>query len=343
MKRNANIYEVAELAQVSPMTVTRAFNGNAPVAEKTRKKIMEAAEKLDYRPSLFARKLSGGSTNSIGILWSLAPPHSSIRQVRDISLRMYERGYACHVADSLSEEKIVKQCLAEFIDHRVDAVVFQNMHLADHDGTIRNLLKKLPACIMVSNEACPDLPFDQLVIDESKPIHDMMKQFAAAGKKRPAYFFNSYSRKVNLFLKELKEQGFQGGSGSLLQVSLTRNMSNTYHWLAYAEYLEDRYPDRIPFDAFFVSPDEGAAALIHYLKKRGIRVPEDIAVCGINNSDMAEFFDPPIASINREEGKVADAIEQMLMVRLADLQAPRQIRSLSMKYIPRLSAGYNPT
>ncbi len=339
MKQNANIYEVAELAQVSAMTVTRAFSGKAPVAEKTRRKIMEAAEKLNYRPSLFARKLSGGSTNSIGILWSLAPPHSSVRQVRDITIRMYNQGYACHVADSLSDEKIIKQCLGEFIDHRVDAVVLQDVCHVDEDGEITNLMKRLPACLMVVNELYPNLPFDQLVIDESEAIRDLMADFAAAGKKRPAYCFSSHSRKADLFLQELKSQGFQGGAENLLNIIITADMSNDRNWKAYAEYLDKTYPGEIPFDAFFVSTDECAAALIQYLKSRGLRVPEDIAVCGFNNSDISEFFAPPIASISREEEKVADAIEQMLMRRLSDPQAPKQILTLPLKYISRKSAG----
>ncbi len=335
MKRNANIYEVAELAQVSAMTVTRAFSGKAPVAEKTRLKIMEAAEKLNYRPSLFARKLSGGSTNSIGILWSLAPPHSSVRQVRDISIRMYNQGYACHVADSLSDEKIIKQCLGEFIDHRVDAVVLQDVCTPE----IANLLKKLPACLLVAHELYPNLPFDQLFIDESEAIRDLIANFAAAGKKRPAYFFSTPSRKTDTFLQELKKQGLQSGPENLLNVVITVDMSNDHNWRGYAEYLEKTYPDKIPFDAFLTSTDGCAAALIQYLKSRGLRVPEDIAVCGFNNSDISDFFDPPIASISREEEKVADAIEKMLMHRLSNPQAPRQVLTLPMKYISRKSAG----
>ncbi len=339
IRRNANIYEVAELAQVSAMTVTRAFSGNAPVAEKTRRKIMEAAEKLNYRPSLFARKLSGGSTNSIGILWSLAPPHSSVRQVRDISIRMYNQGYACQVADSLSNEKIIRQCLGEFIDHRVDAVVVQDIRHTGADNEILNLLKKLPACIVVVNELHQELPFDQLVIDESHAIRDVLAAFAAAGKKNPAYFYSSHSRKVDIFLRELKRQGFRCGKESLLNITITANMTNDHNWEAYADYLDTTYPEHIPFDAFFVSTDECAAALIQHLKRRGLRIPEDIAVCGMNNSDFSKFFEPPVASISREEEKVADAISGMLMNRLRNPEIARQIQTLYIKYIPRESAG----
>lgn len=339
MKRNANIYEVAELAQVSAMTVTRAFNGKAPVAENTRRKILEAAEKLNYRPSLFARKLSGGSTNSIGILWSLAPPHSSVRQVRDISIHMYKLGYACHVADSLSDPKIIKQCLEEFIDHRVDAVIFQDPGRMEDAESFTGLLKRLPACIIVINKFNPKLPFDQLVIDESGAVRDALKHFAAAGKCNPAYFFSSLSRKKDLFLREMKNQGFAGGEDHLLHVAVSDNMSNAFNWNAYGKYLDDTYPDRIPFDAFLASTDECAAALIRDLKRRGLRVPEDIAVCGFNNSDMSEFFDPPIASISREESRVAGVIENMLVQRLGNPQLRQQVRTLSMKFIPRNSAG----
>jgi LacI family purine nucleotide synthesis repressor len=339
MKRNANIYEVAELAQVSAMTVTRAFSGKGSIAEKTRAKIMEAAEKLNYRPSLFARKLSGGSTNSIGILWSLAPPHSSVRQVRDISVRLYKRGYACHVADSLSDPKIITQCLEEFIDHRVDAVVVQASCSEIASPPFVSLLKRLPACLVIVNEPTPELPFDQLVINEQQAIRDALRHFAKAGKRNPAYFFSSLSRKKDAFLQEMEALGIAGGENNLLHITMSDSMNNRFNWGAYGEYLDKIYPDRIPFDAFLVSTDECAAALISHLKRRGLNVPEDIAVCGFNNSEMSEYFDPPIASVSRSENKVADLIEEMLMKRLANPSLKQQSHTLAMEFIPRASAG----
>lgn len=339
MRRNSNIYEVAKLAQVSAMTVTRAFSGKAPVAEKTRRKIMDAAEKLNYRPNLFASKLRGGSTNSIGLLWSLAPPHSSVRQVRDISIRMYKQGYACHVADSLSDQEVIKQCLEEFIDHRVDAVILQDISHENNPEPFISLLKNLPACILVVNKPDPELPFDQLVIDERPAVRGALEHFARAGKRNPAYFFSSFSRKADLFLEEMNSIGFAGDESHLRHVALSDNLSNYFRWDAYGEYLDRTYPGEIPFDAFLVSTDECAAALIRHLKKRGLRVPEDIAVCGFNNGDMSEYFDPPIASVSREESKVADVIEEMLMKRLDNLQMKQQICTVPMKFIPRDSAG----
>lgn len=337
INRNANIYEVAELAEVSAMTVTRAFNGSAPVAPKTREKIMAAAEKLNYRPSLFARSLRGGSTRSIGILWSLAPPHSSVRQIRDISIRMYGHDYACHIADSLSDPKIITQCLGEFVDRKVDGVVLQDMGRGKLSPEIIKLLKKLPATLIVS-PTVNDIPFDQLILDRRQAISNLLDHFMRAGKKKPAFFFNHYSTFSEIFFQEVSKRGLDADQ-CLQPVNAEINGANNYNWRAYAEYIEKHYPEKIPFDAFCLSTDECAAAMIQYLQERGLRVPEDIAVCGNNNSSMSEFFSPPLASISREEDSVADLVEEMLMGRLENPELPPRTKVISTKFIPRKSAG----
>ncbi len=335
--RHANIYEVAELAQVSAMTVTRAFNGSAPVAPKTREKIMAAAEQLNYRPSLFARSLRGVSTRSVGILWSLAPPHSSVRQVRDISTRMYNHGYACHIADSLSDPKIVTQCLGEFVDRKVDGVVLQTMSHPELSPEIIMLLKKLPAALVVSSSPY-DIPFDQLVIDRRQAVSDLLDHFIRSGKKRPVFFYNRNSAFSEIFLEEMSRRGLDT-TQCLLSVEARAGNGGDYNWRAYAEYVAKHYPDEIPFDAIWLSTDECAAAMVQYLHERGLRVPEDIAVCGNNNSYMSEFFSPPLASISREEGGLADLVEEMLMARLDNPGLPPVVKTISTKFIPRRSAG----
>ena len=60
------------------------------------------------------------------------------------------------------------------------------------------------------------------------------------------------------------------------------------------------------------------------LLKDGRKVPEDIAVCGFNNSYMSEFFTPPIASVRRMESETAELIEQMILARLEDRAMKKQ-------------------
>ena len=72
------------------MTVSRAFSGAAPVAEKTRKRIMDAARELDFRPHPLASGLRGGRTQMIGVLWSLA--RESANLLRAITLDVQDHG-----------------------------------------------------------------------------------------------------------------------------------------------------------------------------------------------------------------------------------------------------------
>ncbi len=82
-----------------------------------------------------------------------------------------------------------------------------------------------------------------------------------------------------------------------------------------------------------------ALALISWLQSNGIRVPDDVAVVGFSNTEMAECLDPPLASVERNDGQLADVIEQVLFARLETPALPPQRREVAMQFIWRESAG----
>ena len=76
IKKNATVHHIAALVGVSPMTVSRALNGNGYVAEATRNRIRTAAESVGYVPNIFAQVLKKTRTNVIGmVVTELRSPH----------------------------------------------------------------------------------------------------------------------------------------------------------------------------------------------------------------------------------------------------------------------------
>ena len=340
-EKNANIYQVAELANVSAMTVARAFSGKAPVAERTRMRILEAAKQIGYRPNLLARGLRGGSTKTIGLLWSLCPPHSSIGQVRDISSRLMKHHYACQVVDSLSDPAIIRHSIGDFVDRRVDGVIFGDLMNMDYDRELIELLKRLPAVLLVVKKHCPELPFDQLVMDEDKSIADIAEHFIRTGRKHLLFLHSSgHESKVNAFRTVLKKYALPCGAGCASDISKRIDWNGAkFNWQVYPACFADQEERYGKYDGVICSTDEGAAVLMKKLLKDGRKVPEDIAVCGFNNSYMSEFFTPPIASVRRMESETAELIEQMILARLEDRAMKKQWKTIHMEFVHRESAG----
>ena len=336
--KRANIYKVAELANVSAMTVTRTFNNSGPVAAKTKAKILKIAAELGYRPNIMAKSLRSGKTNSIGLLWSLSGPHDSLRVVRNISINLMREGYACHIADSLSDPKIIKHCLRDFCARNVDGIIIQLDEGLAQNEEIRNLLGQISNVVIVVPSTI-DFGKDVLVLDRKQSVRDIVDHFAAKGRKKIVYFNSTERMSDNAFLEQLKLHGL---------CTLDKHVFHlTGRWLEKEQLIGDVFLDtlqqasggKITFDAVITSCDEGAVALTNYFIEKGYKVPGDVAVAGFNDSSMASYLRPQLASVNRCDAELAETVTGMLMKRIKNPKMGKQRKLIEMKFVYRESAG----
>jgi DNA-binding LacI/PurR family transcriptional regulator len=107
----------------------------------------------------------------------------------------------------------------------------------------------------------------------------------------------------------------------------------------YRRALDERFSERFPFDAVLCASDEGAAAMIKWLRRRGLNVPGDVAVRGFNGAEWGESMSPPLASVDRRDEAVGTEIDRMVFARLKNPDLPPQRRTIPMRMIWRESAG----
>ena len=211
----------------------------------------------------------------------------------------------------------------------------------DYDRELIELLKRLPAVLLVVKKHCPELPFDQLVVDEDKSIADIAEHFIRTGRKHLLFLHSSgHESKVNAFRTVLKKYALPCGAGCASDISKRIDWNGAkFNWQVYPACFADQEERYGKYDGVICSTDEGAAVLMKKLLKDGRKVPEDIAVCGFNNSYMSEFFTPPIASVRRMESETAELIEQMILARLEDRAMKKQWKTIHMEFVHRESAG----
>jgi DNA-binding LacI/PurR family transcriptional regulator len=337
--RRTNIHRVAKLANVSAMTVTRTFNGSAPVAEKTKAKILKVASELGYRPNIMAQSLRSGKTNSIGLLCSLGGPHDSVGLIRNISIRLMDKGYACHVADSLSDPEIIKQCLADFSSRNIDGLIIELDEKLSENKEIYDLLREISNVIIISAESF-DSRFDVLTVDRTQAIREIVDCFATSGRKKIAFLTGVDRGRERVFIEQVKSYNLPCSNDSVMHIADYNNRDKEEDkWNCFVNVLKDEFEGKTLPDALICSADEGAAAIINYLEKNGCKVPQDIAVAGFNNSALALYFRPPLASVERRNLDVAESVTKMLLNRIKNPALPPQHELLEMKFIHRESAG----
>ena len=332
---SVTISDIAKQLGTSNATVSRALRGDPKVILATRKRVDEAAREMNYQPNLMARGLTGGRTQTVGILWDLATPQPSAEMVRGLATRLEKRNWVANIADTRKDNAVMHSVLNDFQMRGVDAVVLELHASQQFDPTLTAHLQRFSAAVLTGGMA-QDTPIDQVIHQRPAAVGAIADHFVKTGRKRPAVAITEGLARVKTeaFVNRLDRHGICVPPEAILAFAHKNVGANC------REVMNGRYPDgRVPFDAIFCAGDLNALAMISWLQSNGIRVPDDVAVVGFSNTEMAECLYPPLASVERNDGQLADVIEQVLFARLEQPQLPPQRREVAMQFIWRESAG----
>ena len=147
----STIKEVSRRAQVSPATVSRVLNGSAPVANGTKKRVLDAVEKLNYQPNAFARGLVTNRSGGIGVVVNeiSSPYYSGI--VRGIENVIEASGMHLIVSSGHADEKFERKAAGYLLQRRSDALILHLETMSDVEllGWLeQNLPAETPVVIM---------------------------------------------------------------------------------------------------------------------------------------------------------------------------------------------------
>jgi LacI family sucrose operon transcriptional repressor len=344
-KPRVTMQAIAERAGVSRSTVSFVMNGRDQefkIATDTRERVLEAIREFNYQPDAVARVLQGQKTKTIGVLWSLSGYNPIIEMVNRIALMAKRHGYASFLNDHLNDSKETLAALEEFVSRRVDAIVIDADRHILSDTAVLDALNNFEAVVAVSNEFM-DIPFD-LVVHRRDPLYEQAtRHMVSTGRKQFLIVMPDvaiHDLKVEATRKVLEEAGFEPSAlieiryhvdYPVVQPTLVQNRL--------VDTLDTRFPQEVPFDALLCVSDEDAACCMEWLKGRGRRVPEDVAVAGANDTLLGRMLDPPLASGLRHNEEVAEVIEQFLFRRLEDPSIAPQQATVEMEFLCRASAG----
>ena len=339
--RKTSIHDIARNLKVSAMTVTRTFNGSAPVAPKTHKKIMEEAKRLNYYPNALVKGVKGQRTKTAGLIFNAATPETTADNINLIVGELQRNGYTPYIMSVVPRESELKTILENYICQRVDGVIiWSDYPPLPYSKEIAELLKNFHASILISSAGLK-YSSDQVVRSPFTAINDVVDHFVSCGRKRPSIFtaLPVNQSKVDAFIERLKFHGLKTNENTHVDPMLDATKDKSYHDIEYQNSLKNRFGKVFPFDSILVACDEGAAATMEYLKKCNVKIPEDIAVVGYNNYGLSKFLSPPLASVELNFNQAALSSVGMLVSRLNDKGLPQQIKELPLSFVWRESAG----
>ena len=328
----ATIADVARKAGVSVSTVSHVLNGTRRVAPNTARAVQAAIESFSYRPNIMARSLKAASTRSVGIaISSISNPYFSdiICAIETECARLGMMVFLSDTEDDPSRELEVVTALHQ---RRVDGII-----LAPSPDPERRALAYLRdiglPCVLV--DRMPDPAFDQVGVNNRQAMRNLVERVAALGHRRIGYVGGNPGFETTLE----RIAGYRDGlaTGSVIQEELlVTGSATTMSAMQAAERLLDL--DQPP-TALVGGNNLATIGIMKAMRKRGLRVPNDVSVAGFDDFEWADCFEPRLTLVAQPCAEIGRRAAFLLMERIAAPEGSRRTIRLDAAIVERESCG----
>jgi DNA-binding LacI/PurR family transcriptional regulator len=305
----STIIDIARYTGFSKSTVSRVLNESGPVSALTRKKVLEAASVLNYKPNAVARNLAQKRSNSFSmIVQDIRNPYYAYASW--YAERIFrDRGFSLDIFNADNDLALEKSALESVKYRRVDGLLCIG---GDKDAT--NIID------FYSREGIPIVLIDREVQGYDIPMVNLDNIYGA--KLATDYLFELGHRRIVFATSDLtlperhRMEGFVEscrangvGQDDILIVSQSEEEWAEGGCLG----CEELFASADPPTAVFGSNDIKALRLVRLLRRRGRAVPEDVSVMGYDDIDISSIVVPSLTTIHQPVNEMIEAGTSMLM------------------------------
>jgi DNA-binding LacI/PurR family transcriptional regulator len=294
--------DVARLAGVSQRTVSNVVNDYVHVRPQTRQRVWDAIEKLNFRPNASARKLRNGQTGIVALaVPELGAPYFA--ELADLVQRdAVERGFTLLVDQTGGQRDHELLVLAGYRTNAIDGLILSPLALTRED--VRMHVPQFPTVLL--GESIDDAGMVQISIDNVAAAEVATAHLAELGRRRIAAVGAAFAaagpgpgpRRMQGYLRALANAQLPATVDLVIDPGVWTRKSG------YEAALELLARDTPP-DALLCFNDVLALGATRALHKRGVRIPDDIAVVGWDDIEESRYTTPTLTSISPSKAEIA--------------------------------------
>ncbi|MGX5682615.1 LacI family DNA-binding transcriptional regulator [Schumannella luteola] len=309
--RSVRLVEVARAADVSLATASQVMNGSGRVAEATRQRVLETARRLDYRPNALARSVASGRSSTVGILAENASGMFCMPVLVGANRSLSRVDLASTLYDAAHDVKLRREHVRRLQARHVDGVVVIGEGTDSRSASVSHEFSG-PVVYALSRS---DDPQDICVLPDDAHAGVLAAQhFLELGRSRVAHV----TAEASLTSVRDRERGLTeelGRAGQRLVDVSYGSFTRDWGFAAARRMVEDGSIREI--DAIFAGNDQIAIGLEAQLLASGIRIPEDVAIVGVDNAaGMIGNTDPFLTSIDLRFDVVGATAADLAVARL---------------------------
>ncbi|WP_035840295.1 LacI family DNA-binding transcriptional regulator [Kitasatospora azatica] len=330
------IADIARQAGVSKGAVSFALNGRPGVSEQTRRRILQVAEEMNWRPHSAARALGGARAGAVGLV--LARPARTVgvepffaQLLSGLQAGLSVQSTALQllvVEDTAAEIEVYRRWASE---HRVDGFVLIDLQVRDPRVPVLEELA-VPTVVLGGPGRHGTLP--SVWADDREAMLSIVDYLAALGHRRIAHLaglpaFQHTQRRIRALRDSAKRLGLDEA------VSVPTDFSDAEGAAATRTLLSRRErPTAIIYDS-----DVMAVAGLGVATEMGVAVPQQLSVVSFDDSVLTRIVHPPLTALSRDTFALGEQVARALLAAIADPAAAQDRKTATPRLTVRESTG----
>jgi LacI family transcriptional regulator len=308
MEKPATIKDIAKRLNISISTVSRALRNASDVNSETKKAVTELSEELNYQPNRLALSLRQKQTHTIGVIVPNLDYVLSM-MVRGIDEVALEAGYTvmvCQSNESFGREIVnTRRLLESLVDGFIISVSSETKSF-EHFKKIQE--RNIP--MVVFDRVTPDLVAPSVRLDNENGGFIATEHLLEQGYKRIAILagpknLGISNSRMDGYLTALKKYKVKKDDDLIIHCDFNQD----YAFFATQELLTMK---KRP-DAIFTISDRMAIGAMLAIKKKGLKMPEDIGLVGFNNEPVVSLVTPQISSVDMSSFEIGKAAAKLFI------------------------------
>ena len=315
--KSTTIIDVAKKAQVSVATVSRVVNGNYPVKDSTRRKVLEAIRDLKYIPNIQARELNTQRSSIIGIIVPSLFNTFFAEVVNGIESFTASSGYSLLLTYTKDNPISEKRCMNELLMRNVSGIIniSPNTEKVASDF-FDQIAERMPMVFINSYVKRPAISY--VNNDEQIGTKIALEYLISLGHKNICFIrgdrSDSYEFKQNAYEEIMRKMhNFRedyilniGAGNSIETVELT------------AEKVVETLQEKKEITAIFSCNDLMGIGAVNGCHRLGIKVPQDMSVMGFDNILLSNFIEPKLTTMDQNMMTLGWTAASLLMEKIAN-------------------------
>jgi len=313
MRRKVTLKQIARELDVSISTVSKSLKDSSEISEDTRQKVQAFAKLYNYKPNNIALSLKNKKTKTIGIIIPEIVHHFFATVISGVENVANENGYnviVCLSDESFDKEVINMEMLANgSIDGFIMSLSKETQQKKDFHHISEVISQGMP--VVMFDRVTNDILCDKVIIDDNLAAFQAVQTLIDKGLKKIALittvdYVSVGKLRTDGYLKALEMNGIKVNEKFILKIEDIDE----------ADDLIEKLIQNEKIDAIFAVNELFAVTAIKTALKKGLRIPEDIAIIGFTDGIISKYSTPSISTVSQNGMKMGGKAAKMLIERL---------------------------